>query len=72
MFREDTDIPEFEVQKVLAKRVVKNVVEYLVLWKGYPPHEATWEPYSNLSNAQCLVDEFERNSVQTRRQRAQI
>ena len=26
-------------------------MEYLVLWKGYPPHEATWEPVEHLARA---------------------
>ncbi len=45
------DSEEFEVEKVLQKRVYRNRVEYLVLWKGYPPHEATWEPLKHLQNA---------------------
>ena len=54
---------------MLAKRLKGKSIEYLVLWKGYPPHEATWEPSENLSNAQRLVDEFEKSVVMTRRQR---
>ena len=51
VFRVDTEVPEFEVEKLLAKRVHRNSVEYLVLWRGYAAHEATWEPVENLSNA---------------------
>jgi hypothetical protein len=36
-------------------------VEYLVFWKGYPPEEATWEPWDNLKGddaMEALVKEF--------------
>lgn len=60
-------MPEFEVDRVLAKRAHKNSFEYLVLWKGYAPHEATWEPLENLSNAMDRVREFESTGVRTRK-----
>ncbi len=44
VFKQLEDIPEFEVERVIAKRVRANVVEYLVMWKGYAAHDATWEP----------------------------
>ncbi len=34
----------WEVEKILNQRIRRKQVEYLVLWKGYPAHEATWEP----------------------------
>ena len=36
-----------------------NKVEYLVLWKGYPMSEATWEPEYNI-NADLII-KFEKN-----------
>ena len=54
----------WEVQEVLNKRVRtvkrRKVTQYLVLWKGYPLHEATWEDASHLSEAQWSVDQYER------------
>ena len=67
VFVDGTDVPEYEVDRILAKRNVKNRFEYLVLWKGYAAHEATWEPESNLSNARGKIDEFERTGVRTRK-----
>jgi hypothetical protein len=46
------------VQEVLDSRRRYNQVEYLVLWKGYPRSEATWEKEGNLKNSPILVAEF--------------
>jgi hypothetical protein len=40
----DSEVPEYEVDRILAKRLARNNVEYLVQWKGYPTTDATWEP----------------------------
>jgi hypothetical protein len=48
-------------------------VEYVVFWKGYPPEEATWEPWKNLEGdeaVEALLKEFHRKyprSVKDRR-----
>ena len=32
--------------------------EYLILWKGYPAHEMTWEPEDNVANALEKIAEY--------------
>ncbi|CAE7205183.1 hypothetical protein HRS9139_10399 [Pyrenophora teres f. teres] len=46
---------EFEVEKIVAHRVVDNGTEYLVKWLGYPNSENTWEPDTNLTNCRQLL-----------------
>ena len=48
---------EYEVEKVLDKRVKKGQVEYLVKWKNYDdPDDNTWEPIGNLEcHVSCVL-----------------
>ena len=47
--------PEYEVETILHSHKCQHNwgqwVEYLVKWKDYPIHEATWEPADHLANA---------------------
>jgi hypothetical protein len=56
---------EYEVDRILQKRIIrrgrKTIVEYLVLWKGFPLHEATWEAIGNLTNCADILHEFEQS-----------
>jgi len=49
---------EYEVEKVVDKKVVGGKVHYLLKWKNYPDSENTWEAEEGL---QCpeLIEEFE-------------
>lgn len=53
---------EYEVEKVLDKRVKKGQVGYLVKWKNYDdPDDNTWEPADNLKEAKPTIDKFEKD-----------
>jgi hypothetical protein len=58
--KEDSGAPEWEVERILDHRTVgrSKRVQYLVEWKGYPIHEATWEPIEHLDNALDTVIEY--------------
>jgi len=51
---------EFEVEKILNKRMVRGKEKFLVRWKGYTAEGDTWESRENLENMEELVEEFER------------
>ena len=50
---------EFEVEEVVDSRKGRGgKIFYKVKWKGYGPHEMTWEPTENVTNAEKAVKEF--------------
>src|SRR5260370_37363537 len=52
--------PEYEVERDMGKRLGKDKqVEYLILWRGYPESEATWERSEIAEDLQAL-DAFEK------------
>ncbi len=54
---------EFEIDKILEKKVDReNITWYLVTWKYYPG-ESTWIKRSGMDNATDLIKEFERNNI---------
>ena len=54
---------EYEVEKIVDKKVSKGVTKYLVKWVGWGDADNTWEPIENLQNVLTLVEEFERNFI---------
>ena len=49
----------FEVEDIRDSRRVRNRLEYLIKWKGYPESDNSWEPLSHIP-ARGLVKEFHR------------
>ena len=55
----------YEVEKIIDKRLVKRgrekypKPEYLVKWKGYSTHEATWKREKELTMSKKLIQEYE-------------
>ena len=51
---------EYEVEKIIDKRITKGAAQYQVKWLGYEKKEdLTWEPSSNLAGCKALVNAFE-------------
>ena len=49
---------EYEAESILDHCKHRNRQDYLVLWKGYPREDATWEPVSHLHNCSALLEEY--------------
>jgi len=51
---------EFEIEKILNRRIVRGKKKFLVRWKGYTAEEDTWENKENLENMKEMVKEFKK------------
>jgi transposase InsO family protein len=52
---------EYEVDFIVRhKRNNKGQLLFLIRWKGYGPHEDSWEPATNLKSAKETLDEYKR------------
>ena len=49
---------EYEVDRILDSRLHRRRLQYLVLWKGYPLSDATWELVTHLQNASEAIHAF--------------
>ncbi|KAK4101403.1 hypothetical protein N658DRAFT_59617 [Parathielavia hyrcaniae] len=41
---------EYAVENILAEGLIDGTMHYLIQWTGFPLHECTWEPESNLGS----------------------
>ncbi len=44
---EHNDDAYYDIDGILNHRLNRHGYQFLVLWKGYPTHEASWEPTSS-------------------------
>ncbi len=52
-----SDYERFEVQAIIGHKRMGRLkkLHFHVLWKGYPLHEATWEPEENLDECRVML-----------------
>jgi len=51
---------EWEVEKILNKRQIREKDKYLVCWKGFTAESDTWKGRENLKNVKEVIKEFEK------------
>lgn len=52
---------EWEVEDVVSHRISKKgELEFFIKWKGYKSSENTWEPESNVTNCDKIVEKFKK------------
>ena len=59
------DIREIKIRK--SRFVYENIIEYLILWKGYSIEEATWEPEEHLENCYEELENFKKKQLEKNR-----
>ena len=60
---------EYEVEGILRHKGEGASRQYLVLWKGYPLTEASWEPVSHLDHAPLILEDYLRRISEEQGQR---
>jgi len=61
-------IPDkYEIEDILDKKIVNNMVYYKIFWKGYSITDATWEPMDRLLEDNCAqaIRRFENSAYFT-------
>ena len=58
---------EWEVEKVLDKRKIRDEIRYLVKWTGWPSEYNSYEPVDYLTNAPKAVAAYERKLKRKRK-----
>merc|ERR1719361_978134 len=55
---DDGEEEEWEVEKIVGRRVEEEEVQFLVKWVGWD--EETWEPEINLAGSEILISDYQR------------
>ena len=65
-------VEEWKVEKILNKKKMRGVEKYLIRWKGFTAEGDTWERRENLKNTEELIEEFEQEGIEVRRQEGEV
>eukprot|EP01066_Platyproteum_vivax_P012809 Platyproteum_vivax@DN5822_c0_g1_i1.p1 len=52
------EIEEFLVEDIISYKILNNELYFLVKWEGYLDDENTWEPASNLTHCDDILNDF--------------
>jgi len=53
-------VKEWEIEKILNKRKIRETVKYLVQWKEFIAEYNTWKKKKDLINVKEAITEFKR------------
>ena len=66
-------VKKWKVEKILNKRKVREVVKYLVWWKGFTAEHGFWKNEEDLDNTKKIMTEFkEMLNAEVRNSRGKI
>ncbi len=54
---------EYLVEAIRDCRIIDGKKQYYVKWEDYDESQNTWEPMKNLKNVYYMIEEFERNRM---------
>jgi len=54
------EVEEWEIEKILNKRKIREVKKYLVCWKGFTAEHDSWERREDLENTKAVLEDFKR------------
>ena len=64
------EVEEWEIEKILNKRKIREIEKYLVWWKGFTAEHDSWVKKEELGNAKAVLEDFEgRMEAEIRRQK---
>lgn len=56
---ENDEFPEYEIERLVGKRFVRNRFQYLVKWKSYGMEHNTWYNINDFGNAKETIINYE-------------
>ena len=59
---------EYEVEKILNKKISNGKTFYRIKWKGYSNDQSTWEPEINLQHCKEIIKGFNENLTRIHKQ----
>ena len=58
---DEDDTEQYEAEKIVDKTYLREVLHYIVDWKGFGPEDDSTEPIEDLTRCSGLVEEFDRH-----------
>ncbi|KAJ1896985.1 hypothetical protein LPJ66_003658, partial [Kickxella alabastrina] len=60
---------EYEIDRIIGRRITTTKTEYFIFWKGYKVEDCTWEPITSETNCEDALIDFEKRCTNLRFER---